>query len=188
MTMSVMSITVFADAIFVNKLDDDTLEWLNENADAFSPTAIFPVIEIPENATDEETQKIIQSALSELDSTYETNNLSEGVTQNTAIFRSGNTTSCELYISWTGTEYVTAFAFDNFKVQSTSLLSPEIYANIGGSYIPCHDPGTSGYAKVLDINIPINISRVRAVVTNPSCCTLDGWLYGAAINSTITIN
>lgn len=44
-------------------------------------------------------------------------------------------------------------------------------------------------AKILDISIPTNVSKVRAVVTSPMMCSLsDGWLSLTSINSTVTIN
>lgn len=72
---------------------------------------------------------------------------------------------------------ISMISFSNMKIQSTSLLSPTIYSNIGGSTIYCSPAAVAGTAKILDISIPTNVSKVRAVVTSPMMCSLsDGWL------------
>lgn len=77
----------------------------------------------------------------------------------------------------------------NAAVKMVSLLSPTIYSNIGGSTIYCSPAAVAGTAKILDISIPTNVSKVRAVVTSPMMCSLsDGWLSLTSINSTVTIN
>jgi len=84
---------------------------------------------------------------------------------------------------------ISMISFSNMKIQSTSLLSPTIYSNIGGSTIYCSPAAVAGTAKILDISIPTNVSKVRAVVTSPMMCSLsDGWLSLTSINSTVTIN
>ena len=186
-----MSFNVFASEMEIHSETDDTkIEWLAENNNAFSDTVVFPVVELPDNITEDEKQEIVEKTLDDINNNNNLNTMASiGVAQGTAIFRSGNSTSCELYISWTGTELVSMFSFSNFKVQSTRLISPTVYSNIGGSTIYCDYAATSGYAKVLDINIPTNVETVRAVVTNPACYTLsEGWLYGTALNQSVTIH
>lgn len=189
--VSAMSFNVFAAEMEIHsETDDAKIEWLTENNNAFSDTVVFPVVELSDNIAEDEKQEIIEKTLDDIKNNNNLNTMASiGVAQGTAIFRKGNSTSCELYISWTGTEFVSMFSFSNFKVQSTRLISPTIYSNIGGSTVKCEYAATSGYAKVLDINIPTNVETVRAVVTNPACCTLsEGWIYGTALNQSVTIN
>lgn len=191
MAVSIMSVSVFAaEMTFISETDDAKIEWLNENNSAFSDTVVFPVAELPDNITEEEKEDFVKNTLDDIkNDCNQSGRASIGVAQGTAIFRSGNSTSCELYISWTGTEMVSMFSFSNFKVKSTSLINPTIYSNIGGSTIVCESAATAGYVKVLDINIPTNVTTVKAVVTNPACFTLsEGWLYGMAINHSVTIH
>ena len=104
------------------------------------------------------------------------------------VIRSGNTTDCELRFRWTGTHIISMISFSNMKIQSTSLLSPTIYSNIGGPTINCTPAAAAGTAKILDINVPTNVSNVRAVITSPMIYSLSsGWLSLTSINSTVTI-
>lgn len=191
--VSVINVSAFADEVYLySETNSEKIEWLNDNNGAFSDTVVFPVIEISENASESEKKEAAEKAFSNIlknNSTEEAAQASLGVVQGTAIFRSGNTTSCELYISWTGTETVSMFAFDEFIIKSASLLSSTVYADIGGSTVVCNPAAKSGYVWVKRIDIPTNVSTVKAIVKSPKVCTLEeGWLYGSALNFSVDIN
>lgn len=150
----------------------------------WAPLAEYNVINVPENATEEEKMAAIDSYIEN-----EIEPQAIEIALYTLVIRSGNSTNCELYFRWTGTHIISMISFSNMKIQSTSLLNPTVYSNIGGSTIYCTPAAISGTAKILDINVPTSVSTVRAVVTSPMMCSLsDGWLSLTSINSTVTIN
>ncbi|MCR4720087.1 MAG: hypothetical protein K5768_10710 [Firmicutes bacterium] len=158
-----------------NKLED--YEW--------APLAAYPVINVSENATEEEKVAAINAYL-EKDPDLRAVEFS----LYTIVIRSGNSTDCELYFGWTGTKIISMISFSNMKIQSTSIFSPTVYSNIGGSTIYCTPAASTGTAKILDINIPTNVTQVRAVISSPMIYSLtDGsWLSLLAINSIVTIH
>lgn len=149
-----------------------------------APIANLPVITVPENATEEEK---IQAVNDYIESEIEPQAVEFALY--TLVIRSGTSTACELYFQWTGIHIISGLSFTNMKIQSTSLLNPTVYSNIGGSAIPCTPAATAGTAKILDINVPTDVTRVRAVVTAPMMRTIsEGWVSLTSINSTVTIN
>lgn len=177
------SVNVFAIGD-TNVIDVQVEEYNKFENYEWAPIAEYRIIDVPENATEEEKIAAIDSYLEN-----EIDPQAVEIALYTLVIRSGNSTACELYFRWTGTHVISMISFSNMKIQSTSLLNPTIYSNIGGSTIYCSPAAVAGTAKILDISIPTSVSKVRAVVTSPMMCSLsDGWLSLTSINSTVTIN
>ncbi len=175
------SVNIFAieDNVITVKVEDynkfENYEW--------APIAEYIIIDVPQNATEDEKRAAIDS--------YFENEVAPQATEIslfTIAVRSGNSTNCELYFRWTGTHIISMISFSNLKIQSTGIISPTVYSNIGGSTIFCSPASSAGTAKIRDISIPTGVTKVKAIITSPMMYSLGaGWLSLTSTNSTITV-
>ncbi len=108
------------------------------------------------------------------------------------VIRSGNSTTCQLYLFWESTgEMWQSFRWNQLKVIGTSSINQKTYATIGQKTVK-GAAGTVGTVLVKeDVSIPTNVSKVKVVTSgfqgyrvtpNP------GWLSFTELNDKATIN
>lgn len=177
------SVNVFAIGD-TNVIDVQVEEYNKFENYEWAPIAEYRIIDVPENATEEEKIAAIDSYLEN-----EIDPQAVEIALFTLVIRSGNSTACELYFRWTGTHVISQISFSNMKIQSTSSFNPTIYSNIGGSTINCKPAAVTGTAKILNISVPTSVSKVRSVITSPMMHSMSGgWLSLTSMNSIVTIN
>ena len=107
------------------------------------------------------------------------------------VIRSGDSTTCQLYLFWESTgETWNSFRWNQLKVISTSSLFPTTYATIGQKTVKGVG-GAVGSVYVQDVSIPTNVSKVKVTSTGFQGYRLTpspGWFSFTELNDTATIN
>lgn len=76
-----------------------------------------------------------------------------------ALIRNGNTTTCQLYIYWTGNATLSGFGFDKISVVASN--STYEYSYISGSWVPTETAAKQGNVYVADVWVPTDVDEVR---------------------------
>ncbi len=151
----------------------------------------IPILSVDENATESEIVDIINATVEEGVNEDEVGTPTPRgyIDIRPFLIRSGNTSSCELYFRWTCPGYLcSAFSFDLLQLHNGSALFPEIYSNIGGSYIPC-ETGSSGSVRVRGVTIPVSVSTVYATSQNVKAQILSyGWISTLSLTGVVPFN
>ena len=79
------------------------------------------------------------------------------------ITRSGTSSTCHVYLRWSGPDIYSMFAFDLLSVKSTSLLYSKTYDTIG-SIRKSVAPSTYGHLFLRAVTVPSSVNRVRTSV------------------------
>lgn len=153
----------------------------------------IPILQVSENASQEEINVILNKAMEESTPDEELNENS--VSRSGAfvikpfIARSGNTTSCQLYLSWdvSGGYLLNGIAFDSIVLNNGSVLFPIIYSNIGGSYLSC---SSSSYGSVLvcNITIPLNTTVYAKSTGMKGYIINEGWISCYNLSGKVPFN
>lgn len=150
------------------------------------------IIQVSENASQEEINVVLNEAMEESNFDKEINETSEARAAfliKPFIIRSGNTTDCQLYLSWdvTGGYVLDGIAFDSVILNNGSLLFPITYANIGGSYLKCP---TSSYGSVLvrNITLPLDITVYGKSTAMKGSIVGQGWISCLDISGKVPMN
>lgn len=116
---------------------------------------------------------------------------SGGIGQVTAcITRSGNTSSCQLYLKWSGSFAISGMRFNKLTIVPTNYLSSTVYGTMyKGSYYTYTFPNTTlYYQSISTFSIPTSVTKVRIQISNLHVYTDGAWLSGMLSNATVTIN
>jgi hypothetical protein len=157
-------------------------------AQSETETINIPIIQTTDGVSQQDLQNAIDSATEEYQ-IYSGTVRSGYILIKPYIIRSGDTSSCELYLSWECPNYLcSAIAFDNYTIKNTSALFPIVYANIGGSYLPCQT-ASQGTVRVLNITIPAYETTVRAEATGLKAEIVgEGWISTISVPGNVGIN
>lgn len=110
-----------------------------------------------------------------------------------SVIRSGSSSSCELYLNWTGDEMYSAFRFRQITVKSTSFLFPETYGTFGnGSSYTTKNVVASpiGSVKIGNVSIDSDVDRVSVSSSGLQGYNMitGSWLSALEFSGTVRIN
>lgn len=150
-----------------------------------------PIVTVNENLNVAEIGKIL------LDSAKtSTNDITTASTPTiiyATITRSGNTDTCHVYLTWSGTDLYYAWRFKSLTIEDTSFLFPKTYATFGdGKTYSTYYTGVSSVGTVFIgyATIPTHVNKVKVSVKDLQGYNLTsgGWLSALTFTGTVTIN
>lgn len=116
------------------------------------------------------------------------------LTGSAGVVRVGDTTTCQVYLNWTGDMPIEGLRFKSLTVQSTSLLFKTTYGTFGDgstyTYLFPDAAMTSGSIYVGDVQIPTDVSQVYITCSDLQVFDMASasWLAPMVISGTVTIN
>lgn len=97
-------------------------------------------------------------------------------------------TTCQLYISWAGTDSIGTWRANNIKATNLNLISPVTYLNIN-NYSRETTASPVGTCYVGIMSIPTGETKAKVSATNLQAYYLSyGWRSGIINNGTVVIN
>lgn len=155
-------------------------------ADSGKTTVSAPVITIDENTA---MGKTIDNSSKNSTSNIAPSASASYTYSDAYIIRHSNTTTCDVYLAWSGTILTNDWYFNSMTIKSTSWLFPTTYKTFGSSYHPC-DAGTSGAVLIGQATIPTNVSQVSVAIDNLQEYNMTNayWLSVAWVTTAVNIN
>ena len=161
-----------------------------------------PIITIDKNTDQKTIDKIIdQKAIDKMKADKNTDQKADGPVNTLGtsvgsawVIRDGNTTDCEVYITWMGTLNIQGSRFKLLKIQSENYIGRITFGQFGdgSSYYYAFPPSGSyiGNAYVGDVNIPTSETEIYLTCSDLQFYTSQSasWLSSASINGYININ
>lgn len=108
-----------------------------------------------------------------------------------SVIRSGNTSRCELYLHWNGTDIFNSFRYKRIRITNGSLLFPTVYLDLGdGSTYQFLGvvAATQGSKIIKQFNLDVGIDEVTASVAGLEGYSMSkGWLPAKTWSNRIVI-
>jgi hypothetical protein len=136
---------------------------------------------------------IIQDVPSIIDIIGEENQTSGATEVSIKLVRNGNSTTCQAYLEWSGTQVFQTWRFKKISITNTSILSPTVYGTFGNgtTYTTYEVVGAPvGSLFIGNVTVPTNVTQFRSSANSLQGYKWEGniWLSAAPISTTGTIN
>lgn len=187
----VLMLTLVSGSIYASS--DESLLRINNEVQSLEQSSSennyidVDIITVDSNLSKEDISRL---ALDTYTEDYSTNALT---TAGYRIFRSGDTTTCQLSIFYFGGSAYQNWRYKLIDVKSTSILSPVNYKTFGNgvSYTYLNNPAApAGVLYVGNMNIPTNVDRVRITHNDLQAFSMNSasWNSVGQIGSGVDIN